>query len=94
VLGKEPGTEAQKQAFLDAELPRIQDEAIAQCNGSSNARAISAKTRSLIIGWYRQRQKGPPHGQRRFAGRPQTAVEAGRELVGEILRNSGLTDLP
>jgi hypothetical protein len=96
VLSKELGTDAEKSAFLASEIDRIQAEALVAlpADRAKDPSALAAKTRSLIVGWYRQRRRNPhgPNGTRTRPGGRQTVLEAGRELVGEIIDRLG--DVP
>ena len=87
VLSKEQGTDVEKAEFLAAELDRIEAEALASLPPDRrDKRALSAKTRSLIIGWYRQRRRNP-NGPTRSGpsnGRRLTAVEAGQRIAADI----------
>jgi len=85
VLGREPGTDAEKVAFLDTEMCRIEDEVLASLPPDRrDKKAVGAKTRSMILAWYRQRRK--TDGARRPAGRypgRQTVLEAAREIYAD-----------
>lgn len=92
LLAREPGSEAEKRAFLEAELPRIEAEAFAAlpADRAGDKRALNAKIRSMILGWYRQRRRSPDGPNRPTAsnGRRLTAVEAGRKIVADFERRA------
>jgi hypothetical protein len=95
-LAKEPGSEAEKRAFLEAELPRIEAEAFAAlpADRAGDKRALNAKIRSMILGWYRQRRRNPdgPNRPGPSNGRRLTAVEAGRKILADIERRGRAPD--
>ena len=92
LLAREPGSEAEKRAFLEAELSRIEAEAFAAlpADRAGDKRALNAKIRSMILGWYRQRRRNPdgPIRSGPSNGRRLTAVEAGRKIVADFERRS------
>jgi len=93
VLSKEPGTEAEKGSFLNAEIQRIEDEAFAELpkDRANDKRALAALMRSKVLAWYRMRRANPggPIGRapNRF-GPPPPAVssitEADRHRVRSL----------
>ena len=83
VLSKEPGTREAKLAFLDHDLVRIKDEVIADlAPGKRDKEAVRAKTRSKIVGWWRQRLKNPRGPTR---GRSPEMPPRIRETAGDLL---------